>query len=163
MTPMSTEYTKHFNDGASYARYVEEFIWRKLRINLEPYITKEEQRDIGENPQGFEIKFQKPYAKTGNLYIEVKERTSKKMDYVDSGIYREDNAWLWVTGDRETIFILSKKQLKNIHRINDPKWGLKFLACNDDTSQGFLLPGWLAKEMSIIFFENCGETMKQAL
>lgn len=57
--------------------------------------------------------------KTGNLYIETKEKSNKlNPNFVDSGIYRDDNTWLFLIGNYEEIFIFSKKDLILMEKTN---------------------------------------------
>jgi len=77
------------------------------------------QYTLGENPQGFEIKldkrcFSRDPAKnpTGRLSIEIAEKTRRaNADWIDSGILRTDNSWLYVQGNYEIVFVFPKNWL----------------------------------------------------
>lgn len=97
------------------------------------YASRKYQNSEGENMLGAEIKRDGMFRDTGNLYIEIAEKSHPdKLEYIPSGIYRQDNSWLYVIGDEETIYIFSTKYLrmleKRYHHVEKP------------TSKGFLLP-----------------------
>ena len=61
---------------------------------------------------GAEIKNDERFRQTGNLYIEVAEKSNPdKLNYTPSGIMRADNSWLYVIGDIKTVWIFSTKYL----------------------------------------------------
>ena len=61
---------------------------------------------------GAEIKNDERFRQTGNLYIEVAEKSHPvKPNYTPSGIMRADNSWLYVIGDIKTVWIFSTKYL----------------------------------------------------
>lgn len=85
--------------------------------------------------QGIEIKFDDKMDKTGNIYIETAEKSNPKNPrYVDSGIYRIDNSWLYLTGNYSSIFIFGKQHLKLMSEKGN------FRTVQTDTSKGFLVP-----------------------
>jgi len=96
--------------------------------------SRKYQYSVGENLQGIEIKFDDKYNKTGNLYIEVKEKSNpKNINYINSGIYRNDNSWIYLIGNYEEIFIFGKSHLKLIYEKG------KNIKIKKPTSIGFLL------------------------
>jgi len=103
-------------------------------LHLKCFETRKEQYEIGENPEGLEIKWDGRYSDTNNLYIEIGEnRDGRKGRYVSSGIKRNDNSHHYIIGNEEKkIFIFSKKRLQNISK--------KYRQVNIDTSEGFLIP-----------------------
>jgi len=132
---MMTEYYKEkLDQGLYFQDYVVELLY-KNGIPLISYSSKEYQNIIGENKAGIEIKNDNNFRKTGNIYIEISEKSNpKNHSFVASGIYRNDNTWLYLIGDKETIFVLSKKQLQIIHKTG------KYREVEISTSKGFLLP-----------------------
>ena len=87
-------------------------------INIKKY-----QYNVGENLQGFEIKYDarctgdKGTIPTNQLSIEIAEKTkSSNLNYVPSGIYREDNSWLYIHGNYMMFWIFSKTMLKLLHK-----------------------------------------------
>lgn len=132
---MMTDYYKEkLQQGLYFQDYVVELLY-KNGIPLISYSSKEYQNMIGENKAGIEIKNDMNFRKTGNLYIETAEKSkAENQCFVKSGIYRNDNTWLYLIGDKETVFVLSKKQLQILHKKN------KYREVEIATSRGFLLP-----------------------
>jgi len=96
----------------------------------------EEQNSIGESLQGFEVKFDDMLHKTGNLWIEIAEKTNpNNEEYVSSGVFRKDNTWVYIIGDRKELFVFSKKLLKRF--AESGKFEIR--ENNMKTSRGFLL------------------------
>jgi hypothetical protein len=82
---------------------------------------------------GAEIKYQSRFKEYGSLVIETSEKAHPDNSvFIPSGIYREDNSWLFVTGDDETVYIFSTKYLRLLER--------KYKTYEKPTSRGFLLP-----------------------
>lgn len=97
------------------------------------YSSRRFQNNEGENMLGAEIKRDGKFRETGNLYIEMSEKTHPdNMDYIPSGIYRNDNSWLFVIGDEKTIYIFSTKYLQLLVS--------RYKEVEKPTSRGFLMP-----------------------
>ena len=127
-------YMQQYAEGTEFQNFVLEVLKTEFNWLIRAHDTDEEQVTIGENSAGFEVKYDKKFRDTGNFWIECQERSNTKIPYSPSGIYANDNAWLFIMGDYKTLYIFSKKQLKiecskRKQRIN-----------NMDTSVGFLLP-----------------------
>ena len=87
----------------------------------------------GENMLGAEIKRDGKFRSTGNLYIEIAEKSHPDNErYIDSGIHRKDNSWLFVIGDEKTVYIFSTKYLRMLQK--------RYKQVEKPTSLGFLLP-----------------------
>jgi len=131
---MTGYYEKKLKEGLYYQDVVVEKLY-EMGIPLISYSSKEFQHMIGENKAGIEIKNDQKFRNTGNFYIEIAEKSNPNNEYfVKSGIYRDDNTWLYIIGDMEGIYIFSKKQLKLLYQSK------KFKEVETDTSKGFLLP-----------------------
>ena len=130
-----TEYYKEMLEkGLEYQDFVMEKLIEELGISLTQYSSKKFQYTVGENKQGIELKFDDRYKKTGNLYIETAEKSNaNNTRFISSGIYRNDNTWLYLIGNYEMIFIFSKKYLVYIHKKH------LYKEIEIPTSQGFLL------------------------
>ena len=93
------------------------------------------QNEKGENLQGFEIKYDRNFRKTGNLYIEVAEKSDPdNYRFIESGIFRNDNSWIYLVGDYNGFYLMQKKILKAIYGKNIYK------NVETKTSKGMLLP-----------------------
>ena len=131
---MTEQYKAMLKKGLEYQDFVIDKLIDSLGIVISNYSSKKYQYSIGENKQGIEIKFDDRYKETGNLYIEVAEKTNAKNEnYIDSGIYRDDNSWLYVIGNYQKIFIFGK----NILKLQYEKGNYKKV--QTPTSKGFLL------------------------
>lgn len=97
---MTELYKEMLEKGLEYQDFITDMLLSEIGISLSTYSSKKYQYSVGENKQGIEIKFDDRYKETGNLYIEIKEKSNAiNANYVDSGIYRSDNTWLYVIGD----------------------------------------------------------------
>lgn len=132
---MTENYKECLEKGLKYQDFVTDIIFEKKAITLSAYSSREYQFTKGETKQGFEIKFDDKFEKTGNLYIETSEKTNpKNANFVKSGIYRDDNTWIWLIGNYKEIFIFSPKYLRKIHKKKN------YREINTLTSTGFLIP-----------------------
>ena len=103
-------YKKMLKKGLEYQDFVIEFLYHQ-GLPLITYSSEKYQIEKGENKLGVEIKFDDKFKETGNLFIEVEERRNENKKYVNSGIFRDDNTWLYVIGNYEWAFIFFKNQL----------------------------------------------------
>lgn len=99
------------------------------------YASRRFQRNEGENMLGAEIKRDGNFRETGNLYIEIAEKAHPDNSvYVPSGAFRDDNSWLFVIGDEETVYIFSTKYLRLLTKNRD------WRRVETPTSIGYLCP-----------------------
>ena len=114
-----------FEVGSSF----EDFVCIELSkqgIILQNIHSRKFQYETGENLQGYEIKYDsrctgcstdKP--PTNRLSIEVAEKTDENnINYIPSGIYRDDNSWLYIQGNYHQFWIFQKKLLVMLHNSN---------------------------------------------
>lgn len=123
-----------YAQGTDYQNFVLEVLRLEFGWEIRAHNTDEEQVNIGENSAGFEIKYDKKFRDTGNLWIECQERSNNYIPYSPAGVFAKDNSWLFIMGDYQTIYIFSKKQL----RIECEK--RRKIINHMDTSVGYLLP-----------------------
>jgi hypothetical protein len=122
------------------ARLFQDFVvdvcWQK-GLAIVQFSSKAYQFTAGESRTGAEIKHDEIYGTSNRLWIEVAEKAQPRPGpYAPSGIYRDDNSWLYIIGDYNVFFIFFKKQLQGLHRSgryrdNENK---------TRTSVGFFLP-----------------------
>jgi len=125
-------YAKKLEEGLQFQDVVIKALYQR-GIVVVGYTSRRFQCSEGENILGAEIKRDGKFRETGNLYIEVAEKSHPNNDrYVPSGIRREDNSWLFVIGDEGIIYIFSTKYL----RMLQPR----YKSVEKPTSQGFLVP-----------------------
>ena len=148
---MNKYYREKLEEGQQYQEFVTEKLY-DIGLPIIGYSSKKYQFMIGENKCGFEIKLDNNISKTGNIYIEVSEKSNEKNDnYVASGIYRNDNTWLYIIGNYEKIYIFSKKHLRIVEENKT------FRTVETKTSQGFLIPAIYAEEKLAIKIINVEE------
>lgn len=140
---MTYDYHKLLEDGLEFQDYVADKLYERGIILLN-FVSRKHSL-VAENKFGMEIKLDKQFRKTGNLYIETAERINGDLAYLKSGIYREDNSWLWLIGDMQTFWIIAKKHLlkfeKNCRKVET------------ETSRGFLFPVKRADEWCVLKLE----------
>jgi len=131
---MTPYYKEKLEEGLFFQDYIMELLYEN-GIPLMSYSSKEYQNIRGENKAGIEIKKDNNFRETGNLYIETAEKSNpENQHFIPSGIYRNDNTWLYIIGDKDKIYILSKKQMQFIHKLK------KYKEVEIPTSRGFLFP-----------------------
>ena len=133
-----SSYRTYYQEKLEQALIFQDFIMEQLHsrgITIMNYGSKKYQHEKGENLAGIEIKNDSKHTETGNIYIEIAEKSNPKNEsYVISGIYRNDNTWLYIIGDFSEFFIFGKSILKLLHK------GGKYKEVTTPTSKGFLLP-----------------------
>jgi len=125
-----------FADGIEFQDFVCKEL-AKRNVILQNLQSKKYQFAVGENLQGFEIKLDMRCSDTKRLSIELAEKTRADHDrWTPSGIMRDDNAWLYIQGNYDHLFIFSKKFLRMLwHSRSD-----KFEWREQKTIQTFFLP-----------------------
>jgi hypothetical protein len=127
-------YKEKLQEGLQFQDIVTEALYQRGIIVI-GYASQKYQQTKGENMLGAEIKRDGKFRETGNLYIEMSEKTHPdKPDYIPSGIFREDNSWLFVIGDEKLIYIFSTKYLQMLITSKG------YAKVEKPTSRGFLMP-----------------------
>lgn len=125
-------YKKKLDQGLEYQDVVTSALYQR-GIIVVAYSSQRFQIEQGENMLGAEIKRDDKFRQTGNLYIETSEKSHpSNSEYIPSGIYRNDNSWLFVIGDEKTIYIFSTKYL----RLLEKQYTKKITP----TSNGYVMP-----------------------
>lgn len=105
-----------FERGMEFQDFVCTILARE-HIILQNLASKKYQIETGENLQGFEIKLDRRCTDTGRLSIEIAEKTrAEQVDWFPSGIYRDDNSWLYIQGNGQILFIFAKNWLRRWHK-----------------------------------------------
>jgi hypothetical protein len=127
-------YRKQLDAGLEFQDIVTRALYQR-GIVIVGYASRRFQNEEGENMLGAEIKYDKQFRSTGNLYIETAEKAHPDRPcYTRSGIHREDNSWLFVIGDAQTVYIFSTKYLRKLEVARG------YRTIEKPTSRGFLLP-----------------------
>lgn len=116
------------NIGQEYQDFVIQNISLKLGISISIFQSKKYQFSNGESLQGVEIKYDARSTgdctyydckATGNLAIEVGEKSkASNSNFIESGIYRRDNTWLYIVGNYQQFWIFAKSTLILMHKSN---------------------------------------------
>ena len=126
MNPNYSENNSGHIDSFEVGNEFQDFVCIELAkqgIILQNINSKKFQFNVGENLQGFEIKYDarctgdRGTTATNQLSIETAEKTkAENAKFIPSGIYRNDNSWLYIQGNFKTFWIFSKKLLILLHR-----------------------------------------------
>ena len=131
---MTEYYEEKLQQGLEFQDFVTDILFNELFIPLSSYQSRKYQLK-GENKQGIEIKFDDKFKATGNVYIEISEKSNaNNINFIESGIYRNDNTWLYIIGDYSILFIFGKEMLKLMHKKK------RYKEVQIPTSKGFLIP-----------------------
>lgn len=165
MREQTIYYKEMLSKGLHFQDFVIEELY-KIGLPIISYSSKEFQNLIGENKAGIEIKLDRKFRNTNNLYIEFEEKSNPtNSSFVKSGILRNDNTWLYLIGDYQTIYIFSKKQLIILlkHCQLHPKNKEKLILVLTPTSKGMLLPLSLCEKYCIKTINTTNEINSIAL
>lgn len=135
-------YGKKLDQGQEFQDFVTQALYQR-GIVIVGYSSRRYQIEHGENMLGAEIKRDDRFRDTGNLYIEVAEKSHpNNPSYVESGILRDDNSWLFLIGDELEIWVFAIKQLRGLIP--------NYRAVKTPTSRGVLMPVRDADRHSIL-------------
>lgn len=137
-------YQTKLEEGREYQDFVLDQFF-KLGMPIVGYSSYKYQKEKGETSAGIEIKYDKKFEDTRNLYIEYGEKEPEAKKYFKSGIFREDNTWLYAIGSYKTIFIFPKNYLQMFKNASN----LKLRHVKTSTSEGYLLPEFVALRYAI--------------
>lgn len=105
-----------FQRGLEFQDFVMETMGKR-GVHLQFYSSRKYQFGKGENLQGWEVKLDSGILKYSRLSIEIAEKTrSTNLNWINSGIYRIDNTWLYIQGNYECFYIFFKDQLIRLHK-----------------------------------------------
>ena len=127
---------RELEQGLIYQDFATDVLY-KHGICLNAYSSKKYNIEKGESVAGIEIKNDKNFRNTGNLYIELYERQSTSTDYIEGGVLRKDNTIIWFIGDFDEVFLLSKLRLRYLCNKYQ-EYGFRYV--ETPTSKGVLIP-----------------------
>ena len=94
----------------------------RYHVVLQNLGSKKYQYERGENLQGFEIKLDTRCLEMGRLSIEVAEKTNRDAEFwTPSGIFRNDNSWLYIQGNYSIVYVFAKNWLRRWHDAKRPE------------------------------------------
>jgi hypothetical protein len=132
-----------FDEALKFQDFIVDLMIKEVGIAMSNYCSKYYQHNIGENRQGIEIKYDRRILETGNVSIEVAEKSRADIaNWTNSGILREDNSWLYIQGNYDIVLIFGKEILKRLYyaryieKVWEPKKTIKtFLMKLDDAKK----------------------------
>ena len=146
-----------YESGLAFQDFVSDLLREELGIVITNYQSQRFQFGVGENKQGIEIKLDRDILRTGNVSIEVAEKTkTSNKEYVSSGIYRSDNSWLYIQGNTSIVFIFAKSTLRLLHKSG------RYRENTLPTLKSFLLPAEDARKYAAKVVEGKTEAQKLA-
>jgi len=145
-----------FQCGLEFQDFVCQLLARE-HIILQNMHSRTFQISVGENLQGFEIKFDGRCSDTGRLSIEVaeKSRDIASRPWVPSGIMRDDRTWLYIQGNHEVLFVFAKNWLRRWYAEKEPETMEKF-----GTVRTFYLPIEVAEVMAARVIRCDGDAVR---
>ena len=103
--------------GNSFQDKVSRMLFDESHIIIQYITSKNGQYNTGESEQGIEVKLDRRCTETGRLSIEIAEKSRASLpNWTPSGIYRNDNSWLYIHGNEETIWIFGHTILRLLHK-----------------------------------------------
>ena len=146
---------KSYQSGLEFQDFVVDLLREQLGIVITNYQSQRFQFGVGENKQGIEIKLDRDLLRTKNVSIETAEKAKAGNPYyVPSGIYRNDNSWLYIQGNWDIVFIFSKNILRLLHKSG--RYKINTLP----TLKSYLLPINKAKKYAAKVIELNTDEMK---
>ena len=140
---MTEYYKEKFEAGLEYQDWLCDFLLKHYGIFLGQYSSRKYQQKKGETQAGYEIKHDMQMETTRNVFIEISEKSNDNIkNWTPSGIYREDNCWIYVIGNYKEILIFSKSQLQKVVESENllKSHGMKYKEIKMGTSKGYTLP-----------------------
>lgn len=108
--------------------------------------------DLHINDENAEVKFDQLHHGTGNYYIEIAERRSSRVTWVNSGIYASSDARWYIVGDYTGVMVFERETLRTIARRYE------HIEIERGTSRGFLIEGRYAFSIATFYQYLAGRT-----
>jgi hypothetical protein len=105
---------KHFED------FVHDTLLHHKKIVSGMYRSKQYQIRLRAKARlAVEVKLDKSFRLTGNLFIETDERSSVYDEWRPAGIYHHSQPWLFAVGDNVSFWLFATKTLRNVKEHGD--------------------------------------------
>lgn len=156
---MTEDYERKKRESEKYQDFVQIELY-KVGIPICIIQSKKYQIEYGESIGGWEIKQDCVMARTGNVWIETHEKSNAtNKNYVESGILRKDNTWMYCIGDYTRLYIIPKNSLVRLYEREHKKLPAyrmrEYEEKQTPTSIGFTLKAdWVGKYMAakVLYF-----------
>lgn len=134
--PLHAEYKSNLEQAIGFEDFVFDTLLHERKLVAGGYRSKHYQVVYGESVTGVEVKLDKEFRRTENLFIETMERPGVDMEWRPSGIYHETGPWLLAIGDYKKFWLFATQTLRNIHEQDV----CREIENGTNTGRGFLLP-----------------------
>lgn len=145
--PLHHNYESNLFEGKDFEDFAFDAIQHDLYIVPCGYKSRHYQILHGESMTGVEVKLDKRFRESGNLFIETAETHHQSSPMKPSGIYHDADPWMIIIGDKATFWAFATKHLRVEHKSG------MFREVSTPTSRGFLLPVSDAERVSIFKWE----------
>lgn len=133
-------------DGLEYQDWIQKTALAEWGMVIQINSSKLYQLQFGESIQQTEVKLDTRCSETGNLSVEIEERSSTKIEkWTSSGIYAYPPSIFYIQGNYEVFYLFETKRLQEIHRVLYRSAYLEF----NGTIRKFHLPLKVASENAI--------------
>jgi hypothetical protein len=133
---VSDYYAEQLARAEAWERYIVARLTRE-GIPIVRHETKHAQISYGDvriGPDHVELKLDRNFVKTGNLFIEVEEkRRAEQATWIASGIYASSEARWYGVGDYRDFFLFNREALRQVARPE------RIITIDRGTSRGFLM------------------------
>jgi len=150
------EYRKQkMKEGLEFQDFAIKLCFNTIGLVIVQYVSPKCQMEHGESRNGVEIKYDSRIQETGNVFIEIGEKAGPRGgSHAPSGIYRNDNTWLYLVGNYDIVFIFALTTLKLLHKRSiNGNTCYREVPSGTETSWGFLLPVDEAKKFAAYVFD----------
>src|SRR5262245_52806726 len=110
---LHSKYGSNLEEAKCFEDFVSDVLYGAgLPIHI--YRSRHYQVSRGESRSGLEVKLDRSFRNTGNLYIETSERWNGVVSLRPAGIYGKN--WLYAIGDFYHFWIFATKVLQNLEK-----------------------------------------------
>lgn len=132
---LHANYLSNLEQAKEFEDFVFDTMMHERRLVVGGYKSRHYQVLHGESVTGVEVKMDREFRNTGNLFIETMERSSVSDEWKPAGIYHDSDPWLLVIGDFSMFWVIAIQTLRNIHETGV----CKEVENRSETAKGFLL------------------------
>ena len=134
--PLHDKYRSQLEDAQQFEDHVERQLYQ-AGLPIGVHHSRHFQVRYGESRAGVEIKFDRMFRDTGNLFIETAERHHRDAELKPAGIYGK--GCMIAIGDYQRFWLFCMKTLRHLHKAHE-KGGPRYSRKETVTAEGFLLP-----------------------
>ena len=145
--PLHDDYESNLRDAKEFENFVSDTLMHECAILACVYRGKHHQVLYGESRTGIEIKYDKKFRQSGNLFIETAESCHQSKALKKAGIYHPSDPWLFVIGDYSSFWVFATTTLRLCHERGSHR------KVSTPTSEGMLLPIEAADEIRAFKWE----------